>query len=117
MNMLECGIKLNLIVTIVNRGFSEDVVYASKKAGAEGGTVISGRGSGIHENTKIMGIPIEPEKDIVLTLIPREKTDGVLHAISDTAGLDKPGNGIAFVIEVEKAAGICHLMNNFCNTV
>ena len=47
------------------------MVDASKKAGAGGGTIISGRGTGIHEHAKLFNIPIEPEKNIVLTLIDR----------------------------------------------
>lgn len=102
---------LELIVTIVNRGFSDDVVDAAKEAGATGGTILHGRGTGIHENAKFFGIPIEPEKEIVLTLIDKNKTQAVLEAISKTIELDKPGNGIAFVIEVEKAVGINHTEN------
>ncbi|ADL07377.1 P-II family nitrogen regulator [Thermosediminibacter oceani] len=107
----DCNIKFDLIVTIVNKGFAEEVVEAAKKAGAEGGTIIDGRGTGIHENAKLFGIPIEPEKEIVLTLIDRTKTEKVLEAISNAAELDKPGKGIAFVLEVEKTVGIYHLIN------
>jgi hypothetical protein len=63
----------DLIVTIVNKGDSEKVVDFSKKAGAEGGTILHGRGTGIHEQAKLFNILIEPEKDIVLTLIEKEK--------------------------------------------
>jgi len=111
-NMSE-EVKFNLIVTIVNKGKSEDVVKASKKAGAEGATIIFGRGQGIHEKAKIFGIQIEPEKDIILSLIEREKSDVVLQAISDAAELNKPSNGIAFVIAVDKTAGICHELKGY----
>lgn len=107
----ECHKKFDLIVTIVNKGFAEEVVDASKKAGAEGGTIIHGRGTGIHEVEKIFGIPIEPEKEIVLTLIESSKTDKVLEAISKAIELYKPGKGIAFVLDVKKTVGICHLLN------
>lgn len=105
------NIKFDLIVTIVNRGNASEVVEASKRAGAEGGTILGGRGSGIHETAKLFGVPIEPEKDIVLTLIAHEKTEQVLQAISDQAGLDQAGKGIAFVLDVERTVGICHLEN------
>ncbi len=101
--------QFELIVTIVNRGFAENVVDATKAAGASGGTIIHSRGTGIHENAKLFGIPIEPEKEIVLTLIEREKTGSVLDAIYTAVGLDKPSKGIAFVLNVEKIVGICHL--------
>jgi len=106
-----CPYDFDLIVTIVNKGRGEDVVDATKKAGAGGGTIMSGRGTGIHENAKLFGIPIEPEKEIVLTLIDRDQTAAVLKAVSDAVELDKPGKGVAFVLKVEKTVGICHLLN------
>ena len=102
-------IKFDLIVTIVNRGGAIDVVEASKRAGAKGGTIINGRGTGIHETAKLFGIPIEPEKDIILTLIDHTKTDQVLQAITEDVGLNDAGKGIAFVLDVERTVGICHL--------
>lgn len=98
----------DLIITIVNRGLAEEVVDATKSAGATGGTIIHGRGTGIHETAKLFGIPIEPEKDIVLTLIDSSKTDSVLNAVNEALELDKPGNGIAFVLDVEKTIGLNH---------
>jgi nitrogen regulatory protein PII len=108
-------IQYDLIVTIVNKGYEDVVVDASKKAGAEGGTIISGRGTGIHEHAKLFNIPIEPEKNIVLTLIDRKKTEAVLEKIMEEAELNKPGRGIAFVMEVERAVGINHALNRMVN--
>ncbi|MFO7732348.1 MAG: P-II family nitrogen regulator [Candidatus Aminicenantes bacterium] len=99
----------DLIVTIVNKGVSENVLKASKEAGAEGGTIVFGRGAGIHETKTLLGIPIEPEKEIILTVVPRALTDKALEAIVRAADLDEPGTGIAFVVELRRVAGICHL--------
>jgi nitrogen regulatory protein PII len=101
----------DLIVTIVNKGFAERVVKASREAGAEGGTIFFGRGAGIHETRKLLGIPIEPEKEIVLTAVPNGMTEKVLSAIITAGKLNQPGTGIAFVIELKKVAGICHILD------
>lgn len=98
----------DLIVTIVPKGEAEKALRASQAAGAEGGTILYGRGAGVHEQRRIMGIPIEPEKEILLTVIKREITQRVLEAISKAVGLDTPGAGIAFVLPVGQVAGICH---------
>jgi nitrogen regulatory protein PII len=100
-----------LIITIVNRGSCGTVVDASKEAGAEGGTIISGRGSGVHEKAKLFSFTIEPEKDIVLTLVPSDRTEKVLDAIVRATELNEPGNGIAFVLDVEEVTGINHLID------
>ncbi len=102
----------DLIVTIVKKGFSEQIIQASIKAGAKGGTVVFGRGTGIHEQQKIFGIPIEPEKEIILTVVSKQQTDTILKAISEAGGLDKPGMGIGFVISLDKVIGMCHLMSD-----
>ncbi len=98
----------DLIVSIVNKHYSEKIVKASKEAGAEGGTILYGRGTGIRETQTIMGIPIEPEKEIVLTIVPQEISEGVLSHILEKAELHKPGAGIAFIVELKKVAGIHH---------
>ena len=102
----------NVIFTIVERGKGEDIIKATHEAGAEGATVFFGRGAGIHEHRKILGIPIEPQKEIVITLIEKEKTDIILDAIVKAGKLNELGKGRAFVIEVEKMVGAVHLEKN-----
>lgn len=104
--MAEDRTKFDLIITVVNRGYATDVIQISRKAGARGGTIICGRGAGIHEDKRIFGIPIEPEKEIILTIIEHDRTDGVLEAIKKELKLDEPGKGIAFVLDVEKVVGL-----------
>lgn len=104
------NLKFQLIITIVNRGSCGRVIDSSKKAGAEGGTIITGRGSGVHEKAKLFSFTIEPEKDIVLTLVPEDRADKVLEAIIEGSELNKPGHGVAFVVDVEKVVGINHLI-------
>jgi nitrogen regulatory protein PII len=107
---MKVGKEHQLIVTIVKKGWSERVVHAARCAGARGGTIVHGRGVGIHEQKKLLGIPIEPEKEIILTLVHRDKTNAVLKAIVDAGRLEKPGTGIGFVLNVDKVVGIVHLL-------
>lgn len=99
-----------LIVTIIKKGMAEKIINAAKRAGARGGTILHGRGVGIHEQKKLLGIAIEPEKEIILTLIHKDKTNAVLQAIVEAGNLQKPGTGIGFVIDVEKVVGIVSLL-------
>lgn len=101
-------VKFDLIVTIVNKGHCGKILDASREAGAEGGTFIHGRGSGVHEKATLFSFTIEPEKDILLTLVPESLTDRVLEAIVKAGNLNEPGKGIAFVLDVEKTTGINH---------
>jgi nitrogen regulatory protein PII len=102
--------KWSLIITVVRKGWGDKVLEASMKAGAEGGTVLMGRGIGVHEKQTILGIPIEPEKEIVLSVVYPDKSEAILQEIVQNCELEKPGAGIAFVVPVERVVGISHLL-------
>lgn len=99
----------SLIVSIVRKGWGNTVLEASVKAGATGGTVLLGRGIGINEKELIFGIPIEPEKEIVLTLVQESESEAILQAIIRATDLNKPGHGLAFVVPVKTVLGIPHM--------
>lgn len=101
-----------LIVSIVRKGWGDSVLEASMNAGAHGGTVLFGRGIGRNEQQRVFGIKIEPEKEVVLTVVPAEIAQSVLKAITTAAELSAPGHGLAFIINVEQVAGVVHLVED-----
>ncbi len=94
------------IFCIVNSGYSDAVMEAAKKLGARGGTVINARGTASKEAETIFHITIEPEKEIVMILVPEKIKDDVLHALYKEVGLDTAGQGIAFSMPVDGVVGI-----------
>ena len=106
--------QISLIMAIVRNGWGDTVLDASCKAGAEGCTIMLGRGVGVHEKQAILGIPIEPEKEIVMSITYDDKTEAVLEAIVRAGELEKPGTGIAFVLPVEKLVGVVHRCDEKC---
>jgi nitrogen regulatory protein P-II 1 len=106
--------ELSLIMSIVRKGWGDKVLEATCCAGVEGCTIMLGRGVGLHDKQKIMGITIEPEKEIVLTVIEQDHKDVILDAIVRSAELDKPGAGIALVIPVEQVVGVAHNPDGSC---
>ena len=56
----------DLILTIVERGYADDVMDAAKAAGARGGTILHARGTGSKEAEKFFGIIVQPEKELIL---------------------------------------------------
>ena len=95
-----------LIMTIVNRGHAEEVIEAAKAAGSKGGTIINARGSGINETTKLFNMEIEPEKEMVMILSKEDTTDIIVESIRERLEIDKPGNGIIFIQNVNQTYGI-----------
>ena len=98
-----------LIFCIVNAGFSGTVMDAALSAGATGGTLLRARGSAGKEVEERFHIQIEPEKEIVLILVPEEIKDTVLTMIYRGAGLSTPGQGIAFSLPVTSTVGITQI--------
>ena len=99
-----------LIVSIVRKGWGDAVLQATMEAGASGGTVIFGRGLGINEKQRIFGIQIEPEKEVVLTVVSADQSDAILNEAVRVAELNAPGKGLAFVVPIEKVVGVVHFV-------
>lgn len=94
------------IYTIVDRGKAEHVIDAAVAAGSKGGTIIKGRGSGIHETRKVFNMEIEPEKEIVLILAETHTSEAIISSIREQLEIDKPGRGILFTMDVKDAIGL-----------
>lgn len=94
------------VFCIVNAGYSDVVMDAAREVGARGGTVIHARGTANKEAEKYFHITIQPDKDIVMILVPSDIKDDVLHALYRSAGLKTDGQGIAFSMAVDKVVGI-----------
>lgn len=95
-----------LVVVIVNEGFTDLVMDAAKRAGARGGTILSARGTGNKEMEKFFGVVITPEKQVLLILVPKEIRDKVLESINQEAGIDTKGQGIAFAVHAQDVVGL-----------
>jgi len=95
-----------LILCIVNQGFSEEVMDAAKDCGARGGTVINARGTAKSEAEALFHINISPEKEIVMILSKVDIKDDILKAIYTKVGLNSPGQGIAFSVPVDDVVGL-----------
>ena len=94
------------IFTVVDRGNAEAVIEAATAAGSRGATIINGRGSGIHENSMLFNMAIEPEKEIVMILAASDRTEAIVASIQENLKIDQPGNGIMFILDVNKTYGL-----------
>ncbi len=100
-----------VIFTIVDRGLAEEVVDSAVAAGARGATIVNARGAGSHEHNTFFSMSLEPEKEIVMILIDKEKSDAIITAIKDTTHIDDPAKGIMFTMDVNKASGLPPITN------
>ena len=98
--------KGELIVAIINKGYSDLVMDAAKKAGAKGGTIFNAHGTGNKEIEQYFGVPIHPEKEMVFIIVDKKIKDDVLLNIYKVAGLETKGQGIVFSLPVEDMMGL-----------
>ncbi len=97
--------RYEMIYAIVNAGFADTVMEAARAYGARGGTVIHGRGTASGDAERMFGITVQPEKEIVMIVVPTELRNDILHTIYRKAGLETPGQGIAFSLPVDEVVG------------
>lgn len=98
--------KSEVILCIVNTGFSEVVMDTAKQFGARGGTIINARGTASKEAEKIFNITIQPEKEIVMILIPSKLKNNILQGLYTAIGTNTPAQGIAFSLPVDDVVGV-----------
>ena len=98
--------KFEAVFCVVNAGFADQVMFAARKAGAAGGTILKGRGTTSTEAEEMFNITIHPEKEVVIILVPADSKDDVLRMIYSLSGLESEAHGIAFSVPVTKAIGL-----------
>jgi nitrogen regulatory protein PII len=107
-NMANTGnpITHDLIISIVNHAYSDEVMDTARKAGASGGTVITARGQAHEGAVKFLGISVQDEKEMILILTGREKKIDIMQAICDVHGLNSNAQGIVFSLPVDNVLGL-----------
>ena len=99
---------MKAIFAIVERGKAESIVDEAKKAGAEGATIVYGRGTGEKEFQKFFNLHIESSREIILIVTDKDKVEPIQDAIIKAGHLDKPGTGIVFTVSIDNLYGLQH---------
>ena len=80
-------VKYSMIVTLVNQGFSDNVMDAARAVGAGGGTIIHTRQAFSEETVKRLGIEIHDEKELVIIIADNESKTKIMQAIGESCGI------------------------------
>jgi nitrogen regulatory protein PII len=99
-----------LIVAFIEDNKTAAIMDAAREAGATGCTVINNaRGEGILENKTFFGLTLASQRDVILLLVEEHLSRHILEHIGEVGKFDeKPGTGIAVLIDVEDAVGVMH---------
>lgn len=104
------GYELNaeneVIVVITNRGYVDKVMDVARSVGANGGTVVHARGTGVEQAEKFFGATIGAEKEMIFIVTKTSKRNEIMKAIKEQAGVNTEAQSILFSLPVTAIAGI-----------
>ena len=102
--MSECNYVM--ILTIVDQGFSDDVMSAARSAGATGGTVFNSRRLSSEETMQFWGMRVQEEREIVAIIAEAEHKVAIMQAISQACGIHSQAHGTVLSLPVDRALGL-----------
>lgn len=103
---MEASIRYDLILVVVNQGYTDAVMDAARAQGARGGTVIHARRMGSEKREVLPSFALQPEKEIVTILTPREQKHELMKTIHQAAGPATKAAGILFSLPVGDMMGL-----------
>ena len=101
----ELNYSYELIVAIANEGRTDLVMFAARSAGAAGGTVLHGKGTGSDKAEKFYSVSIAQEKEVILIVAKTEQKAGIMRAILEKAGPNTEAGTIVFSLPTSEVAG------------
>jgi nitrogen regulatory protein PII len=96
----------DLIISVINQGYSDDFMNTARAAGATGGTVLNARGQAHEGAIKFFGVSVQEEKEVIIMLTSREKKVSIMRAISEAHGLGSKAEGLVFSLPVDNVMGL-----------
>ena len=98
--------KHELIIAILNEGYSDLVMDAARSAGAGGGTVLHAKGTGSSRAKKFFGVSLADEKDLVYIVAHSDEKAAIMSAISKSAGPGSKAGAICFSLPISSVVGL-----------
>jgi nitrogen regulatory protein PII len=99
-------IRNDLIISIINQGYSDEFMTTAREAGATGGTVLSARGLAHEGAVKFFGVSVQDEKEVIIILTSREKKVPIMKAVCEAHGINSKAKGIVFSLPVDGVMGL-----------
>ena len=100
----ELSDRYELIVIVANEGRTDQVMNAARAAGATGGTVLHGKGTG-SQNKKFYNVSIAAEKEVILMVAPSDRKAAIMQSVLHHAGPDSDAGAVLFSLPVSEVAG------------
>ena len=95
-----------LIIVILNEGYSDFVMDAARAAGAGGGTVLHAKGTGGTRGEKFFSVSLADEKDMIYIIAHKDEKAAIMRSINEQAGPGTKAGAICFSLPISSVAGL-----------
>lgn len=95
-----------MFVTIVPEGDGDKVVEIVRQGGGAGGTIIPAYGAFAETVTRVFGIEIHSEKDIVINLVDKQTANQIEEELTRSIQFQDSNSGIMFSVDAQNVRGI-----------
>ena len=95
-----------MFMTIVPEGDGDKVVELVRQGGGAGGTIIPAYGAFAETVTRVFGIEIHSEKDIVINLVDKEAANQIEEELTRNIQFQDSDSGIMFSVDAQNVRGI-----------
>lgn len=101
-----------IILAIANEGYTDTVMDAAREAGARGGTVLHGKGTGSKDAEKFFSVSIASEKEVIMIVSKSSEKAAIMKSIINKAGVGTDAGAVVMSLPVTAVAGFGLLDNN-----
>ena len=108
----EINFNYEIVLAIANEGHTDTVMEAAREAGARGGTVLHGKGTGSTDAAKFFGVSIASEKEVIMIVAKSSEKAAIMKSIIDKAGTQTEAGAVVMSLPVSAVAGFGMLDNN-----
>jgi len=95
-----------LILVILNEGYTDDVMNTARAAGARGGTILHAKGTGAQAARAFLGVSLASEKEILLIVAPAADKAAIMQAVAREQGPGTASGAIVFSLPVSSVSGL-----------
>ena len=95
-----------LIIVILNEGYSDFVMDAARAAGAGGGTVLHAKGTGGTRGERFFSVSLADEKDMIYIIAHKDEKAAIMRSINEQAGPGSRAGAICFSLPISSVAGL-----------
>ena len=107
----EFNYNYEIVLAIANEGYTDKVMDAARSAGARGGTVLHGKGTGSKDAEKFFKVSIASEKEVIMIVAKSSEKTEIMKAIVTQAGTSTEAGAVVMSLPVTAVAGFGMLEN------